>query len=147
MKNHVIVVLAASLALGIAGCSGGGVTQGESEQQQTALDFDGSGMSDTGAGTMVLYTEGGTSEGGNVPAIPSGYSLTQIGVDYWDGDGTQCTVYVDGMENTKITAANVQQPVDLEGAALEPGTHTVEVVGMDGETVTVYKSAQYQVAE
>lgn len=146
MRKHVAAVLAAALALGIAGCQGGEPAPA-GEAQQDALDFDGSGMSDTGAGTMVLYTEGGSSEGGNVPTIPSGYSLAQAEVDYWDGDGTQCTVYVDGVENSRITAANVQQPIDLEGDALSPGTHTVEVVGMDGETVTVYKSAQYQVAE
>ena len=80
-----------------------------------AKDFDGSKYSDTGAGEMTLRTAGGTSEGGNVPqvAAKSTAELIQIGIDYNGGDGTVCTVYVDGVENTKMNAADhsvINQP-------------------------------------
>ena len=160
MKKAIILASALALSLGLFGCGGqasesaGGESQPKQEsqeQQAAALDFDGSGMSDTGAGMMYLSTAGGTSESGNVPEIanPGSSAVMSIGLNYEGGDGSVCAVYVDGMENMEINANEYlgQYSVVLEGDALAPGVHTVEVVAMDGDAATIYKSAQYEVAE
>jgi len=118
------------------------------ESTTTAKDFDGSGCVDTGAGTMTLRTAGGTSENGNVPevAVQSSTSLLQIEIDTDGMDGSACTVYVDGIENTTMNAGQrTQQTFSLQGDALKSGTHKVELVKTDGSTVSIYKSAEYKV--
>ena len=153
MKKNIIAVGALAMTLGLVGCGSSPAVDNASdkpaeEQVETDLDFDGSGMSDTGAGIMYLSTGGGTSEDGNVPEIVADdVVIMQIGVNYFEGDGSVATVYVDGMENTRMNAGDVQMTIDLEGDALKPGTHKVEVVAQDGDTVTIYKSAEYKVAE
>lgn len=97
---------------------------------------------------MTLSTAGGTSEGGNVPqvAAKSTTSMMQIGLDYNGGDGTVCTVYIDGVENTKMNAAErSQNTLTLEGGALSAGKHKVEMVAMDDATPKIYKSAEYEI--
>lgn len=152
------LAVAASLvvALSFAGCGSTapeGTTEEPAAQQQEAeqaaqVDFDGTGLEDTGAGTMYLSSAAGTTEDGNVPEIVAdGMDLMQIGINYFDGDGSVCTVYVDGMENMRLNAGSVQMQLELTGPALEPGTHKVEVVAQDGDTVTIYKSAEYKIAE
>lgn len=72
----------------------------------------------------------------------------QIEVDTQGMDGSVCTVYVDGMENTTMNAgAMTQQSITLEGDDLKQGEHTVELVKLDdsGKPV-IYKVAQYKVA-
>ena len=70
----------------------------------------------------------------------------QIGLDYDGGDGTVCTVYIDGIENTKLNAADrSQNSLTLEGDALTAGKHKVEMVAMDGSTPKIYKSAEYEI--
>lgn len=150
------LAVAASLvvALSFAGC-GSTTPEGtaeepaaQQEEQAAQVDFDGAGLEDTGAGTMYLSSAAGTTEDGNVPEIVAdGMDLMQIGINYFDGDGSVCTVYVDGMENTRLNAGSVQMQLELTGSALEPGTHKVEVVAQDGDTVTIYKSAEYKIAE
>lgn len=152
------LAVAASLvvALSVVGCGSTapeGATEEPAAQQQGAeqaaeVDFDGTGLEDTGAGTMYLSSAAGTTEDGNVPEIVAdGMDLMQIGINYFDGDGSVCTVYVDGMENMRLNAGSVQMQLELTGPALEPGTHKVEVVAQDGGTVTIYKSAEYKIAE
>ena len=154
-KSMVALGCAAALSLAMVGCSGGGEQPKSdesgaqaAEQQQTASakDFDGSGCSDTGEGTMTLSTAGGTTEGGNIPQIAaSGASMMQIGLDTDGMDGSVCTAYVDGMENTTLNAGErTQNSISLTGDALSAGTHTVELVKMDGDAVVIYKSAQYE---
>lgn len=150
------LAVAASLvaALSFAGC-GSTTPEGtaeepvaQQEEQAAQVDFDGAGLEDTGAGTMYLSSAAGTTEDGNVPEIVAdGMDLMQIGINYFDGDGSVCTVYVDGMENMRLNAGSVQMQLELTGSALEPGTHKVEVVAQDGDTVTIYKSAEYKIAE
>ena len=151
------LAVAASLvvALSFAGC-GSTAPEGtaeepaaqQQEEQAAQVDFDGTGLEDTGAGTMYLSSAAGTTEDGNVPEIVAdGMDLMQIGINYFDGDGSVCTVYVDGMENMRLNAGSVQMQLELTGPALEPGTHKVEVVAQDGDTVTIYKSAEYKIAE
>lgn len=162
--------LAAGAALTLAACGGGSeqpvtdeavtepeTAEQEEPQQEEAVqeeeqaepvekDFDGTGMTETGDCTFYLATPGGTSENGNVPqVVADGYDSMQIGYEIWDGDGTVCTIYVDGMENKKDNAGNVQSSIDLSGDALAEGVHTVELVAMEGDEVKIYKSGQYEI--
>ncbi len=153
MKKSIISMGALAVTLGLAGCGSASApaNAGEKpaeEQVKAELDFDGSEMSDTGAGIMYLSTGGGTSEDGNVPEIVADdVIIMQISVNYFEGEGSIATVYVDGMENVRMNAGDVQMTIDLEGDALKPGVHKVEVVAADGNQVTVYKSAEYKVVE
>jgi len=73
-------------------------------------------------------------------------SLLQIELDYEGGDGTVCTVYIDGMETTKMNASErSQNSLDLQGDALAAGKHKVEMVAMDGSAPKIYKSAEYEI--
>lgn len=163
-KTAIAFCAAAALSMGMLGCSSAPAddaagSQGTAkpapqeapaQEPQKAKDFDGAGLSDMGEGTMMLRTAAGTTEGGAVPVIanPGANAVMSIELDYDDGDGSLCTVYVDGMEcGNQINAGRVQQSLVLEGEWLKPGVHTVEVVAKDGDTVTIYKSAQYEVAE
>lgn len=133
-----------------AASSGSAAAVAASSTSTAAKDFDGAKYSDTGAGTMTLATSGGTSENGNVPqiAVKSSTSLMQIGLNYNGGDGTACTVYVDGVENCKLNAAErSQNSINLQGDALAPGVHTVEMVAMNGDAPSIYKKAQYEVVK
>lgn len=139
-----------ALAATLAGCSSGSAEQTTAseepaQQQSTSKDFDGSALSDTGAGTMMLRTAGGTTEGGNVPEVAtSGKSMMQIEIDTDGMDGSVCTVYVDGMENTTMNAGErTQNTLTLQGDALKAGTHTVEIASADG---SIYKKAGYKAA-
>ena len=111
------------------------------------MDFDGSAFTDTGEGVMYLRTAGGTSENGNVPEIAAkSTSIVQIELDTDNMDGSVCTVYVDGMENTKLNAGErTQNTLTIQGDAVAAGTHTVELVKMDGDKPAIYKKAEYKV--
>ena len=145
-----IVLAGVLLALCLCGCSSGDKSSESSNESaaEQVKDFDGTNADDTGEGVMYISTAGGTSEDGNVPEITGG-GLIQIGVDTVDMDGSVCTIYVDGMENAKINAGvRSQNTITIEGDAVEPGEHTVELVKLDdaGEPV-IYKVAQYKVVE
>lgn len=143
---------AVALAASMAGCAGGEApeekaAQPEAQQQEAGAaqkDFDGSVYSDTGEGVMYLATAGGTSEGGKVPQIAAGGTLS-IDVVTEGMDGSVCTVYVDGMENSTVNAGEMSQNGIVIGeGATEPGVHTVELVKMDGDVPAIYKAAQYE---
>ena len=60
-------------------------------------------------------------------------------------DGSVCTVYVDGVENSTVNAGEMSQNGIVIGeGATEPGVHTVELVKMDGDAPAIYKVAQYE---
>lgn len=161
--KKIIVAAAVVSAIALAGCGGGAPTSASAPSTSSAspeasasvasapaaqADFDGTGMKDTGAGAMTLATAGGTSEGGNVPQVAGmgENAMIQIGLNYEGGDGTLCTVYVDGMELQKLNAAKgSQSTITLEGQAVLDGVHKVEMVAMDGDKVKLYKSAQYEI--
>lgn len=158
MKKIVAIGAGIALTISLAGCSSAPAEDSTAKEQPAqeqkapeskaaAMDFDGSKCSDTGAGTMYLRTAGGTSEDGKVPEIAGGASVMQIELDTDGMDGSVCTVYIDGMQNTTMNASErTQQSITLESAALEAGAHTVELVAMEGDTPTVYKKAEYKVA-
>lgn len=160
-----VTVLVTALALCLAGCgssasssASGSVTPASSDTSSAASAeasvasqdvFDGSGFEEVGDGTMYVATPGGTSENGNIPQVAGmenpQNSAMSIEVDYWDGDGSVCTVYVDGVENCKINAGDVQESITITGDTLTEGVHTVEVVKMDGDKPVIYKKAQYEI--
>lgn len=144
-----IVLVGMVLALCLCGCSSGNSSSESSSEPaaEQTKDFDGANATDTGDGAMYIATAGGTSEDENVPEI-AGEGTIQISVCTEDMDGSVCTVYVDGMENTTMNAgAMTQQSITLEGDDLKQGEHTVELVKLDdsGKPV-IYKVAQYKVA-
>lgn len=156
MKKLIVAVAAAAL-VALAGCGSQGAASqpassgASSEQSVSAVaaaekDFDGSGCSDAGAGTMVLATAGGTSEGGNVPEIPAvANGGKQLGLNLDGGDGSVCTLYVDGMENSKVNFGERSQTTfTVQGEQLGEGVHTVELVKMDGDAPAIYKKAEYR---
>lgn len=156
MKKAAVFGVVAMLAFSLTGCAGGGQPAQQSSASSAApeaqtetvtADFDGTGATDTGEGIMFLRTAGGTSENGNVPEI-TGQGTLQIELDTDGMDGSVCTVYVDGMENSQINAgAMTQNTLTLTGADLDKGTHTVELVKLDDSGAPViYKIAEYKVA-
>lgn len=160
-KAFAATAFAAIMALVLVGCGGSSSSASAAASSSASSDasssvssasavdkFDGSAFADTGAGTMFLYTAGGSSEDGKVPqvAIKKGTTLTQIDINYRDGDGSVCTVYVDGAENTKMNASQyMQSTLTLQGDELADGVHTVEMVAMDGDEPAIYKKAQYEI--
>lgn len=149
--------LAAIMAFALAGCGSSSASSTASSAAASSTSaaatvdvFDGSSFADTGDGVMYLYTPGGTSENGNVPqvALEKNTALTQISIEYHGGDGSVCTVYVDGIENMKLNAAeNIQTVITLQGDDLAAGVHTVEMVKMDGDAPVIYKKAQYEIVK
>ena len=98
---------------------------------------------------MIIRTAGGTTENGNIPqaAFSKNVAAAQVGIEYDGGDGTVCTVYVDGIENTKMNAGKIQSSLTLQGSQLDNGVHTVEMVAMDGDNVKIYKKAQFEIVK
>ena len=79
-----------------------------------------------------------------MPQIASGGTMS-IDVVTEGMDGSVCTVYVDGVENSKVNAGEMSQNGIVIGeGATEPGAHTVELVKMDGDVPAIYKVAQYE---
>ncbi len=144
-----VVLVGVVLALCLCGCSSGNSSSESSSEPaaEQTKDFDGANATDTGEGVMYIATAGGTSEDSNIPEI-TGEGTMQIEVDTQGMDGSVCTVYVDGMENTTMNAgAMTQQSITLEGDDLKQGEHTVELVKLDDTgSPVIYKVAKYKVA-
>lgn len=119
----------------------------ESIAEDQVVTFDGSGYSDTGAGVMYVVTPDGSTENMEAPKyIPQENELMgSIEVDTWDMEYTDAKVYVDGIEAGDFVTGDVQGTVMIQGKMLMPGKHKVELVAMDGDTVTIYKTGQYEV--
>ena len=154
MKKLILLFGAAMLMCAtLFGCgSSNADTQNDASEENdaknaSAKDFDGSNCVDTGEGTMIISTPGGTSEGGNIPQVAGSkdIALTQFTVELEGMDNSICTLYVDGMENDKFNACDTQRTFTLYENDLTEGIHTVELVRMDGDTVEIYKSAQYEI--
>ena len=140
-------VVALSMAIALTACGGS-----QSSSKNTAKDFDGSGIAETGEGTMYLVTSSGTSlEGTLTITVPKDSSSTHLGVCFQDFPDAQTThVYVDGSEMTKGTYGDGSEvTLSLEGNAIKPGTHTVEAVQFsDNQTngsPILYKKVGFEV--
>ena len=137
VKEVVSIIVTVALTLGVmTGC------------EESKKDFDGSNYTDTGKGELYFVTPDGTSENGNVPKLITKENplLYSIGCETNGMEYTKCVVYVDGMKNGEIVASDMSySTICLTDDELSEGVHTVEVVATDGETVTVYKTGQYEV--
>lgn len=147
--NVLVVVLTVSvLLLCLCACSSSTSSSSSSSAPVSvqAKDFDGENATDAGEGVMYISTAGGTSEDGNIPQIV-GKGMIQIGINTVDMDGSVCTVYVDGIENTAINAGVMtQNTITLQNEAVEPGKHIVELVKLDDAGAPViYKAAEYEI--
>ena len=110
------------------------------------LDFDGTGMTEAGDFTFYITSSGGTSEGGNVPKIVYKPGTMGVGVDVYveGGDGTVCTVYIDGMKRAMMNAGHEQKVIQFEEQDTTEGLHKVELVSDDGGA-SIYRVAQYEI--
>ncbi len=129
-------------------------TDAPDDSAQTEKDFVGDSYSDTGDGTFLLVNASGNTENGNVIVVyaDADTTLTQIGYETSEMNGGSLSyIYIDGMLSTKEQLGDSQGSLDLSGDALAIGTHKVEVVQYENdsvdEPVTVYKSAAYEVKE
>ena len=125
-----------------------GIGEPVAQKQQSQKDFDGYNCVDTGSGVFYIATPDGTSENGNIPKliVEKDTMLMQIGCGTEGMEYAKCVVYIDGMKNCELVAEDMMQSsLDLDGDELASGIHTVEVVAMDNDIVTIYKSAQYEV--
>ena len=151
-------LLAMGMALMLAGCSQKEESQPKPEatepkEQEVAepdtnesIDFDGSGLDEAGDFDFYIKTAGGTSEDGNVPEVvyKQGTMGTQVGVHVEGGDGTPCSIYVDGHKRGMMNAGHADKFVTLEASDLTEGAHIVEIASED-EGVTIYRKAQYEI--
>lgn len=124
------------------------------EKTASEKDFDGSSYSDTGDGTFLLVNASGNTEGGNTIVVyaSSDTVIEQIGYETTGVNGGSLSyLYIDGMLSTKEQLGDTQGSLDLSGDSLSVGTHTVEVVQYENDSVdaavTLYKSASYEVKE
>lgn len=169
-KGLLITALSTSI-LGVAACGNQSdsdkaegtkqTTQQNTSEKQVAVKSKYPFPSDTaakGGAKIVLTSDSGSSENGNVPVVFSSNDdiLIQLGLDAYDFDGgKQSFIYVD-----KIFSASDQfgeettTSVDLEQdkGHLKPGVHTVSIVQFDNDdpkkgSVTAYTEAKYEVKE
>ena len=124
------------------------------ETAASEKEFDGGSYSDTGDGTFLLVNASGNTENGNVIVVymSADTSLEQIGYETSGMNGGSLSyLYIDGMLSAKEQLGDSQGSLDLSGDALSVGTHTVEVVQYENDSVdaavTVYKSASYEIKE
>lgn len=124
------------------------------DSTHTEKDFVGDSYSDTGEGTFLLVNASGNTESGNVIVVytDADTTLTQIGYETSEMNGGSLSyIYIDGMLSTKEQLGDSQGSLGLSGDTLAIGTHKVEVVQYENdsvdESVTVYKSAAYEVKE
>ena len=129
-------------------------TDAPADSDAAEKDFDGSSHSDTGDGTFLLVNASGNTENGNVIVVyvSSDTALEQIGYETSGVNGGALShLYIDGMLSTKEQLGDSQGALDLSGDALSVGTHTVELVQYEDDSVegavTVYKSASYEIKE
>lgn len=150
MRRQLSLLLGAmvvlSMVIALTACGG------SQSSPKTARDFDGSGIAETGEGTIYLVTSDGTSlEGPLTVTIPKDSSSAHLGVCFQEFPDAQTThVYVDGMEMTKGTYGDGSEvTLSLEGDAIKRGTHSVEVVqfadNQTGSSPVLYKKVDFEV--
>lgn len=95
-----------------------------------------------------------TWRNGNVIVVYANADTTLMQIGYETSGingGSLSHIYIDGMLSTKEQLGDSQGSLDLSGDALSVGTHTVEVVQYENDSVdaavTVYKSASYEIKE
>lgn len=154
MKKSFAIFLILVMAFAFAGCGSSNNSNESASNQKVERDLPEGNYSDMGSGTMFISTDGGTSEGGNVPVIyadeDSSTTIMQIGLETEGFDGSILSyIYVDGVEVSKEQLAETMTTIELKEAQLTKGKHIVEVVQYaDDDTssdMVTYKSAQYEI--
>lgn len=163
MNTKLLKALLVTLSIvGIYGCSSAEPekeatkteeTKTTKEETKKEKEFDGSKYSETETGDFYIATEGGTSEDGKTPEFASSPdTLTSVDVCSANfPESTTVAVYIDGNKKQNLTLGYTDQfnqaQIPVSGNDLTPGTHTVEIVKMNGDTPEVYKKAEYKVIE
>jgi len=117
-----------------------------------------SDITNNGGAKIVLTSDSGSSENGNVPVVfaSSDDILIQLGLDAMDFDGSkQSFIYIDKIfSETNQFGEETSTSVDLdqEMGHLKPGVHTVSIVQFENDdpekgAVTTYTQAKYEVKE
>ena len=159
MKKKIISILLVGLvATAMFGCgetskisTGDSTTKTEAPAKKVIPD----GTAETGKGSIILRTAGGTSENGNVPVIfeSKETQIDQIEIDSKDFDGSKLSfILVDGKEAAKEQLAEESQATfNLKGDMLKKGKHKVEVAQFEGDKtdgkILTYKTAEYEIKE
>ncbi|EAC2264243.1 TPA: hypothetical protein ACSYWY_12585 [Listeria monocytogenes] len=105
-----------------------------------------------GQGKIILKTESGSSENGNIPFMYKDDDLLtpSIGFEAWEFDGSKLTyIYIDDVLNSEEQLANTQTSLDLTTSDYETGVHEVKTVQFDNDKETgkiiTYKTAKYEI--
>ncbi len=180
-KKIVAMMIAGTMALSLSACGGGSSSSDDKSSKSTeqttkeskddsssdestakdnttketaTKDLPDGDYQDTGSGSIIIATAGGTSENGNVPVIyeSADTMLDQIELDSTEFDGSKLSfIYIDGMLVSKEQLTDSQVSLDLQDQSLSVGTHLVEVLQYDGDSpdnsYVTYKSASYEVKE
>ncbi|MBC1482151.1 hypothetical protein HCJ52_03940 [Listeria sp. FSL L7-1485] len=118
-------------------------------EKKTSVEFP---DKELGQGEIILKTESGSSEDGNIPFMYKEDDLLtpSIGFEAWEFDGSKLTyVYIDDVLNTKEQLTDTQTSLDLTTNEYEAGEHEVKVVQFDNDKETgkiiTYKTAKYEI--
>ncbi|HFQ5699478.1 TPA: hypothetical protein ACHSGA_002580 [Listeria monocytogenes] len=118
-------------------------------EKKTSVEFP---DKELGQGEIILKTESGSSEDGNIPFMYKEDDLLtpSIGFEAWEFDGSKLTyVYIDDVLNTKEQLADTQTSLDLTTSEYETGEHEVKVAQFDNDKETgkiiTYKTAKYEI--
>lgn len=156
MNRKIIFALATCFVLSLVGCSNtSDETKPDTGQEEVSkspevkkFSYDGE---EVGNGSFYVITASGSSEDGTVPVLyTTKDSITQIGIEGWDMDGSlKSYIYVDGILNTTEQLANTQCTLTINGSDFETGTYKVECVQYaendeNGEIV-FYRSADLKI--
>ena len=156
-KKAIMMVLIGILSFAMVGCSDNGEANLDKTPNQQEVsnkkDIPDGLAEEKGEGSIIISTEGGTSEDGNTPTIfaDTDLSLTQIGLNSEGFDGSKLSyIYIDGMLNSKEQLGEMTQTsITLEENAIKEGIHKVEIVQYDNDdptgNVITYKNASYEI--
>lgn len=106
------------------------------------------GGEETGTGKVNLVNESGSTENGNILYVmyQEDMILMPLGLESEGMDGSKPTIiYLDGEVLGQEQLSDSQTSIELRGDALEKGIHNVEFIQKDGENVTFYHIAKYEV--
>lgn len=106
------------------------------------------GGEETGTGKIYLVNSSGTTEDENILFVQykESTTLNQIGIESEGIDGSKPTIiYLDGKEFEQKQLGDSQSSIQIIEDALEKGIHNVEFIQKDGDDITFYHLAQYEV--
>ena len=155
-KKLLILGLITALSLSITACGNDTKKEEKKDDTKTTETIEENevkenkliGGEEIGTGKVNLVNESGSSEDENTLYVMYDKEaiLVQLGIESENMDGSQPTIiYLDGKEVTKEQLGDTQTNIELKDKALEKGIHNVEFIQKDGDTVTFYHLAKYEV--